>query len=164
MNSEDLKFGIHYLADKPQYIQTCAAWSYGRWGVQNPNSSLEKAISGFTDCAQKNNVPFTLIATRTDNDLPVAMGSIWEQDGDEWTQYTPWIASVYTLYRYRGLGLATKMIKRLEQEAEKLGIKKLYLHSGSAADLYPRLGYEKIDEKQTEFNSVGKLSLFSKNL
>jgi GNAT superfamily N-acetyltransferase len=157
-------FEIHFLADKPQHIEACAAWSYGRWGVQNPNSSLQKAIEYFSKCAQKEVIPITLIATRIDGDLPVAMGSVWEQDGEEWPQYSPWIASVFTLYRYRGLGLARDIIARLEQEAKNLGVEKLYLHSGSAADLYPKLGYSKIEEKETAFNSVGKLSLFSKDL
>jgi hypothetical protein len=46
------------------------------------------------------------------------MGSLWEKDGAEWPEKTPWIASIYTLYRYRGLGLglAKQLIKRLEEE------------------------------------------------
>ena len=56
---------------------------------------------------QKDTIPLTLVVINLATDLPVAMGSLWIKDGTEWPEKTPWIASVYTLYRYRGLGLAS---------------------------------------------------------
>lgn len=157
-------YDIYYLADKKEYINACAAWAYGRWGVQNPKGSLERAINIFTKGAEKTTIPLTLIALNKQNGLPIAMGSLWEKDGDDWLEISPWIASVYTLYRYRGLGIGKAIIIRLEREAKRLGFNEIYLQSGSAAALYPKLGYTEIDSIKTESTSVGKLTLFKKTL
>ena len=155
-------FEIKYLAEKPECIQACAAWAYGRWGVQKKNGSLERALNIFKTGAQTDQIPLTLITINLETDLPVAMGSLWETDGTEWPEKTPWIASVYTLYRYRGLGLATDLIARLEKEAGRLGFKEVYLQSGSAAGLYRRLGYKEIETVQTKATAAGTETLFVK--
>ncbi len=155
-------YEIKYLADAPEHIQACAAWAYGRWGVQKKDSNLEHALSFFQKCAQTNQVPLTLIIINKENNLPIAMGSLWKTDGTEWPDKTPWIASVYTLYRYRKLGLATCLIARLEQEVKRLGFDKVYLQSGSAADFYRKLGYCEIETVQTNATLAGTETLFVK--
>jgi hypothetical protein len=45
MKMDDFK--IEYLADRSDCLQACAAWAYGRWGVQKKDGSLERAISIF---------------------------------------------------------------------------------------------------------------------
>ena len=35
---------IEYLKDYPQFIDACAAWAYGRWGVQSKTGSLKKIL------------------------------------------------------------------------------------------------------------------------
>ncbi len=74
--------------------------SYGRWGVQNPSGKLENALKIFRN-AQKNEISLTLVTINKGNRLPVAMGSLWKTDSKDWPDKTPWIASLYTLYRYR---------------------------------------------------------------
>ncbi len=157
------EFGIRYLAEHPDCIQACAAWAYGRWGVQKKEASLERALSIFQEGAQIETLPLTVIALNPDNELPVAMGSLWVSDGDEWQHKTPWIASVFTLYRYRSLGLAKKIINRLEQEAMRLGYNEIYLKSGSAASFYRKLGYQEIDRIDTDATAAGTETLFMKD-
>ncbi len=160
MKMDDFK--IEYLADRPDCLQACAAWAYGRWGVQKKDGSLERAISIFEGGMQKDTIPLTLVAINLATDLPVAMGSLWIKDGTEWPEKTPWIASVYTLYRYRGLGLAKQIIKRLEAEAINIGFQKVYLQSGSAANFYRNLGYEEIETIKTNVTASGTETLFIK--
>lgn len=157
-------FSIHYLADKPDFIPACAAWEHGRWGVQKPDYALDHALETFGNSAQRGQIPLTLIALDPKNDLPVAMGSLWENDGPKWAEKTPWIASIYTLYRYRKLGLAKTLIRKLEAEALRLGFDEVYLRSGSAADLYKRLGYQEIETIQTTTTAAGRETLFRKRL
>ncbi len=156
-------FKIEHLANRPDCIQACAAWAYGRWGVQKKEGSLDRAIRVFEKGAQKDNIPLTLIAINVETDLPVAMGSLWKTDGTEWPEKTPWIASIYTLYRYRSLGLAKNIINRLEEEAQKIGFAKVYLQSGSAASFYQDLGYKEIETLETKATAAGTETLFIKN-
>lgn len=111
---------------------------------------------------QKDKLPLTLIVTNLESDHPVAMGSLWESDGMEWPEKTPWIASIYTLYRYRGLGLAKNLIKRLEEEAQKIGFQEVYLQSGSAANFYRNLGYKEIETVKIKTTAAGTETLFIK--
>ncbi len=155
---------IEYLSYNKHCIQACAAWAYGRWGVQKKEASLERALTVFQEGAQVDQLPLTVIALNPETNLPVAMGSLWESDGDEWQDKTPWIASVYTLYRYRGLGLATKIIEFLEHEAMRLGFREVYLKSGTASDFYKKRGYQEIDKISTKATAAGTETLFVKQL
>ena len=55
-------FKIDYLANRPDCLHACAAWAYGRWGVQKKDGSLDRAISVFKQGMQKDMLPFTLDA------------------------------------------------------------------------------------------------------
>ena len=158
------EFEIKYLADHPEHIQACAAWAYGRWGVQNTESSLQRALNKFQAGAQTEALPLTVLAVKSSNNLPVAMGSLWSSDGEKWDDLAPWIASIFTHYRYRNLGLASRIVQRLEQEALRLGYETVYLKSGSAVQLYEKLNYQIVDKVETTATMEGTETLFLKRL
>ena len=91
------------------------------------------------------------------------LGSLQKKDGIEWPDLTPFIASIFVLYRYRRNGIATKIIQTLEARGAALGHHELFLHSGAAADMYPNLGYTEVETIPKD-NSVRKLTLFKKIL
>ena len=51
-------FTIDYLANRPDCLHACAAWAYGRWGVQKKDGSLDRAISMFKKGMQKDKLPY----------------------------------------------------------------------------------------------------------
>ena len=157
-------FTIEYAADYPKTVAACAAWAYGRWGVQKETASLDNALKIFRQGAQKDAIPLTIVAINKNTGLPVAMGSLWESDGERWTDCTPWIAAVFTLYRYRNLGIARAVIARLEKEAKTMGYRHVYLKSGSAAKFYVTLGYQLIETVETDETAAGTETLFQKAL
>lgn len=157
-------FKIDYLANRPDCIEACAAWDYGCWGVQQAGETLEANLQLYRESRHRDAIPLTLIATHLETNRPVAMGSLWDSDGAEWSDKTPWIASVFVLYRYRGLGLGTQLIHRLEEAAKAIGFTELYLKSGSSARFYPKLGYQVIDKIQTKATAAGSQTLFMKRL
>ncbi len=61
-----MSFSVYYLADKPEYKDACAAWGYGRWGVQKKESSLQKAQQKMEQGAQKDSLPLTIVAVDTE--------------------------------------------------------------------------------------------------
>ncbi len=157
-------FKIEYLANRPDCVSACAAWDYGRWGVQKSNTSLENTIDRFTKSTNTGQIPLTLVMINTETDCPVAMGSLCEKDGTQWLDKTPWISSIYTLYRYRGLGLAKRIVKSLENEAKEMGYSELFLQSGSAASLYRSLCYQEVETVKTNATAAGTETLFVKTL
>ena len=159
-----MSYTIDYLANYPEHLGACAAWGYGRWGVQKPHGSLERAIKHYKNALNTDKIPMTLVAIDTQTNLPIAMGSLVEQDGKDWAEHTPWIASIYTHYRRHGQGIARAMVARLEHEAKTLGFGHLHLYSGSAASLYIELGYQEIDSKPTTQTAAGVKIFFRKAL
>lgn len=150
---------IHFLADDPQFIPACASWAYGMWGTQKIDGSLDRAIKRFTESAQKNSIPRTLIALT--NGLPAGMISLWQEDCEERPDLMPWLASLYVHPDHRNKGIALALINRLEKEAKKLGYNQLFLVTGQAAAYYKQRGWT---EKEKLLSSNGLETIMSKPL
>ncbi|HBS24570.1 MULTISPECIES: GNAT family N-acetyltransferase [Thalassospira] len=159
-----MSYDIVYLADRPDCVDACAAWAYGRWGVQKTKSSLENARAYFAQCSQKDGLPMTLLAINRDTNLPIGMISLWPQDGQKWPDKTPWIAAVYTLYRYRGMRIATTLVERILQEAKRFDFDIVYLQAGSAAGMYRKLGFREIERRDASTAAAGHEILFCKDM
>jgi GNAT superfamily N-acetyltransferase len=156
-------YTIHPLSARPQHVEACAAWAYGRWGVQRAEGSFGRALALFRAAAEgPGPLPLTLIA-EDGRGLPVGMGSLWAQDGDAWPQHTPWAAALYTHYRWRGRGVARAILARLEDAARAQGHTALYLHTGSAVGLYAPLGYAPLETIPAD-TGAGTLTLMRKAL
>ena len=61
-------------------------------------------------------------------------------------ELTPWLAGVYVKVEERGRGIASRLVKRIVEEAEALGVPELYLYTDAAQSLYARLGWEVVEE------------------
>ncbi len=86
-----------------------------------------------------NTYPITIILLK-DNEL-IGFYQIVEHDNDN-TSYTPWIANVYVLEEYRGLGYGRVLIESIPDFMKKLNIKTIYLHTRHI-NLYEKFGFEK---------------------
>ena len=89
-----------------------------------------------------NTYPITIILLK-DNEL-IGFYQIVEHDNDN-TSYTPWIANVYVLEEYRGLGYGRVLIESIPYFMKKLNIKTIYLHTRHI-NLYEKFGFERIQE------------------
>ena len=89
-----------------------------------------------------NTYPITIILLK-DNEL-IGFYQIVEHDNDN-TSYTPWIANVYVLEEYRGLGYGRVLIESIPYFMKKLNIKTIYLHTRHI-NLYEKFGFEKYQE------------------
>jgi GNAT superfamily N-acetyltransferase len=150
---------IGYLADYPEMIPTCASWAYGQWGCQS-NGSLEHTMTRFTKGANKERLPFTLVAL-LDNQKPVGMISLWKSDLDNRPDLSPWLSSLFVHPFYRGRHIGSILIEKLEVEARRLGYLRLFLVTEEAKNLYTRHGWEELEQVKT---SQGNASLMSKGL
>jgi predicted N-acetyltransferase YhbS len=158
-----MAYTLHALSGRPQHVEACAAWAYGRWGVQRPEGSLARALALFRAAAEGGGaLPLTWVA-EDGRGLPIGMGSLWARDGSAWPQHTPWVAALYTHYRWRGRGVARAILARIEEAARALGHTALYLQSGSAASYYPPLGYEVLATAPAD-TEAGTLTLMRKGL
>ena len=101
-----------------------------------------KTIGNIKNGIINNTYPITIILLK-DNEL-IGFYQIVEHDNDN-TSYTPWIANVYVLEEYRGLGYGRVLIESIPDFMKKLNIKTIYLHTRHI-NLYEKFGFEKYQE------------------
>lgn len=154
----DALIKIDYLENHPNMIQVCASWAFGQWGSQ-AGGSYERAKARFTEGASRNGIPLTLVALV--GDKPAGMASLWANDLPERPDLSPWLASVYVHPFHRNKGIALSLVKRLEDEAKRLGHNNLYLVTEESKGLYEKNGWQEIDQVITHH---GTGSLMTKAL
>lgn len=129
---------IKHLADCPEVVATASRWLFHEWGQRTPGSSLERSITRVQRRATKDSIPFALVAFS--DGRPVGIASVVEVE-DPGDTVGPWVSGVYVEAAYRGLGIATRLVQRVEAEAKRLGVRELVL-SAAAPALYEALGYQ----------------------
>ena len=130
---------IEYLADRPELIPELAELHFSEWSYLNPGESLEGKAGYLRSNCGRNGVPTFVVAV--DGTRLIGSASLIAQDMDNRPDLTPWLADVFVKPGYRGQGVATSLIQRIEAEAKSAGIEKLYLYTPDAAGLYLRLGW-----------------------
>ncbi len=131
---------IEYLADLPGFISTLAKWHHEQWLYMNPKKTLEDRVRRLRMHNGHNQIPTTVVALL--DDRPAGSASLVEHDMDTHMELTPWLASVYVLPEHRRKGIGSLLVQRIESEAEKLGVKTLYLFTPDQEALYARLGWQ----------------------
>ena len=130
---------IHYLADYPQFIPLLAEWQHTAFGHFNPNTSLEQRTTKIRQSAGRTAMPITLVAV-SGADL-LGSASLVAQDMSTHPELSPWLASVYVYPDYRRQGIGSKLVGRIEMEAARLGLSRLYLYTPDKQAFYQRLDW-----------------------
>ena len=59
----------------------------------------------------------------------------------------PWLASVFVPPEQRGKGIASALVRTVENVARRFGYASLYLFTASADPLYARLGWRALEQR-----------------
>lgn len=150
---------IKLLVDCLQHIPVLAALWYeqiSRHWV--PNASLERAKQNLIKHANDEKLPMTFVAL--DNDQPVGMASLRENDGIQ-ADRTPWLGSLVVEPAYRKQKIGEQLIDVVKQRAALLGYPKLYLLAFDQAipSWYKRLGWRSIGTEQLFGHSVAVMDI-----
>ena len=137
-----MTFDIVDLADHPDLVDTCAAWSFGLWGSQS-GGSLAAAQAKFAAATGPDRASFTFVARREGK--PAGTASLRLTDFAGRPDLSPWLATVYVHPDHRRAGLAHTLVRRVEAQARRLGHERLYLISEHAETLYADLGWSTFD-------------------
>jgi N-acetylglutamate synthase-like GNAT family acetyltransferase len=130
---------IEYLADHLSHLPRLAEWHYAEFGYLNPENTVERYVERLTASLQRSELPTTFIALREDTLLGSASlvrRTITHQ------HFSPWLSSVYVDPQYRGRGIASALVGRVERAAAEIGSEKIYLFTPSSEKLYASLGWE----------------------
>ncbi len=83
-----------------------------------------------------------------DGERPVGMASLVVDDMSDRRELTPWLASVYVLPEWRGRGIASRLVRRVEEEARAHGVERFYLYTPDQQALYRRLGWQDVEQRE----------------
>ncbi len=118
------EFKMMQLSECPEYLETVAEWVYKEWW-KTPDNTIEVVLKQFREQLVKDTIPFLVVALK--NQIPIGCCSVIENDCSHRRQYTPWLAGVIVLEKYRGLSIGTKMVQEAFKIANSLNIDGVYI-------------------------------------
>jgi predicted N-acetyltransferase YhbS len=132
------------LAEYPALTELVAAWGFGEWGHLNPGETLaEREVWMRRETLNSDCAPLTFVAL-DDGGRAVGTAALLFDDleGDP---RNPWLASVYVPPERRGQGIASALVRAVEDAARRFGYRQLYLFTSTAPKLYAGLGWRALE-------------------
>ncbi len=137
--------------DSP-HVAILAEWTHATWGHLHPGRSLDTAITLLRDECGAGGVPSVFIALH--GDTPVGTASLVADDMSDRLDLTPWLASVFVRPEWRARGIASRLVKRVEQEAQAHDHGYFYLYTPDQQPLYRRLGWHDLEQRHYRGETV----------
>jgi ribosomal protein S18 acetylase RimI-like enzyme len=135
------------LSERPELFEKAADWFHEKWQVPT-----EAYLDSMANSLQLTGVPEWYVCM-DDNDNVVAGLGVIENDFHKRLDLTPNICAVYVADKYRGQGIARKLMGHACEELAKHGITDVYLIT-SHTNFYERCGwtfYGMIEEDDGNF-------------
>ncbi len=120
---------VFNIKDKLEYLDEVANLEYLEWASkpnENSKQRIENKINKIINNLDRNN--FCKLILLKDDKL-IGFISLFDTDGDEKKEFTPWYATMYVKKEYRGNGYSKILNKAILNEARKRGFNKVYLKS-----------------------------------
>ena len=160
---------IYNLSEKPEFVETCAAWSYGQWGSQLTSVNLIDVLTDYKNRINKNDqatLPQTWVAFDNQSLLPIGMVTLKAEEPESSDEWSPWVARLFVHPTYRGQGIADALMQHLETKARELGYEALYLTTSSAEDYYRRKqnGWMEIERAKSPYIQGRYVPIMKKSL
>jgi predicted N-acetyltransferase YhbS len=130
---------VRPLAQHPEFVTTVAGWLFSQFGHLNPGASLERSIRRVTARLQTAGCPVAMIAV--DGDKPIGTASLIENDFDESSDLTPWLASVYVRPSVRRSGVGSELVNAVAADAKTAGYDRIYLFTPDMQRFFRTLGW-----------------------
>jgi predicted N-acetyltransferase YhbS len=139
---ETVSIEVRYLADCPESARSLALWLYEEWGRRNPDNSVEKVEKRLMQRMNRHKVPLTLVALQGSE--PVGSASLIIREMETHPQFLHWLGGVYIHHPYRNQGIGSQLVEYAASEAERLGVRELYLYTRHHVSFYSRLGWRPV--------------------
>lgn len=137
---------IYNIKDKPEYIEEVAILTQNEWGKSNL-SDVEfniKVNNKITKIKSNLDNPTYCKLILVDNLTLIGFISIFEHDGHDRPDLSPWYATMFVKEEFRGNGYSKILNKAILAEAKKRGFKKLYLKT-TLFNYYEKFGAKYIE-------------------
>jgi len=142
-----MKPRVEWLADHPDLVDTVIGWHWREWSHGEPGASLDAWRARLVTRANRDQVPFTLVAFVDDE--PVGCVSVCHDDVDaRYSLEGPWISGMFVVGPARDQGVGRLLVRAAEDRARACGAVQLWLWTSEAAAFYARCDWETVVAKQ----------------
>lgn len=125
------------LNERLEILPTIAVWLHRKWGHIR-DRSLDDIVKILNErCSSKDE--FILVALI--DDIPVGTASMRKHDMDILQELSPWLSSVYVPEEHRRKGIASALVREVENQAKARGFERMYLFTVVSVPLYEELGW-----------------------
>ena len=136
------KTEITFLQDDEKLFSSIAEMFYNEWQV-------DRSLT--VDWLKKRTgrkLPFVLVAHR--DAKPIGIAALDNEvkilsNYPESKQYTPLVSLLYVLPEYRNMGIASLLCNKIEAEAFRTGISRVFLYARNTDTLYKKLGWKEME-------------------
>jgi predicted N-acetyltransferase YhbS len=133
------------LVERPDLAAQVAAWGFAEWGYLNPGETLAQRMIRIQGKMNVDRVPIAFVALDDDDGIVGTASLIFDDlEGDP---RNPWLASVYVPPQQRKKGIASALVRTVEDAARRLGYTRLYLFTSTVPKLYADLGWRPLEQR-----------------
>ena len=133
------------LVERPDLAAQVAAWGFAEWGHLNPGETLKQRVIRIQGKMNLDRVPVAFVALGDAGGIVGTASLIFDDlEGDP---RNPWLASVFVPPEHRRKGIASALVRSVEETARRLGYSRLYLFTSTAPDLYAGLGWRALERR-----------------
>lgn len=150
------RIAIVRLLTASPHAAVVAGWAQAEWGHLHPETSAEEYRREFYAQCGQGGVPSVFVAMHDES--PVGTASLVADDMSIRRELMPWLASVFVAPEWRGLGIGSRLVRRVEAEALTHGIRQFYLYTPDQQALYRRLGWREREALNYRRESVTVMS------
>lgn len=134
------------LVERPDLAEQVAVWGFDEWGQLNPGQTLEQRRAQVRRKTNTDRVPIAFVALGDDDGIVGTASLIFDDlEGDP---RNPWLASVYVPPEHRRKGIASALVRAVEDAARRIGYERLYLFTSTAPSLYAALGWRALEQRE----------------
>lgn len=147
---------IRALGNTP-HVATVAGWLHAQWW--EAEGWTLAATTDWLAAALGPEAPLALVAERDGEALGTA--TLDTDDLASRPDLTPWLASVLVAPSARNQGVASALVRAVEDQARALGHHELWLYSSEKADFYAARGWQLVGQ---EWAHSGPVALMRRSL
>jgi len=142
---------VDFLCDNLEFAEIVSTWIFDEWIKPRRNDLPKEQLIERIKISYKDRFPIRLIAMQ-DNRCVGTIALVENDLANKCRDYLPWLSALYVDEKYRGQGIAEKLITRVKEIAKQLGYKELYLRTETASEYYRNRRWQYVETVNDNFN------------
>ena len=143
-----LQVTLSQLYETPCHRQAVAELIHHEFWTDVPGASVQAMATRLLQASHPDRVPLCLVALHADEVVGVV--NLVDNDDEEHTEWSPWLAGMVVREDRRGRGVGSALVRGLLDLAWRLGIERVYFGTDGPG-FYTRLGAVVHEQPRADF-------------